>query len=447
MTFPLVRNRLRALLLCLAAIGSAAAQPETATQPEPLPEPLTLMDALAHAQQDHPELLQAEAERDLALAEQAGVDAVTGLKASLLAEGRYVEPSDLAPYPGHNDSRTSVLLSKQLYDFGRTRSASEAVAAQLASTDLSYLDARYRQRLDIIARYLDVLLADIAFRVQDEAMAIAYVRLDEVRDRHELGQVSDVDLLKQETGYQEVRIRRYEAQAEQRTARVRLAEALGRPGELSRNLVEPDLSDLERDLPELQQLESDVIADNPAVRAARAAVEAGRRHLAAAQAQDRPILTGEVEASDYAKDFGSRDDWRASVILEVPLLTGGAVKAEVARARARLKQAQATLAQRKLELRQTLTQLWERIRVLQAQRDEAWTRQDYRELYLDRSRALYEMEVETDLGDAMVESTRARLLAAQVDYQLLLAWARIDALRGREPFAVLAEAADGESGK
>lgn len=196
----------------------------------------------------------------------------------------------------------------------------------------------------------------------------------------------------------------------------------------------------------MQTLQARVLEHNPAVRAARAEVEAGLQRLEAARAGRRPLLTGEVEAAEYAKDFGSRDEWRASVILEVPLLTGGTVKARVARARGELKRARAELARRQLELRQRLVDLFERIQVLQAQRDEAWTRQDYRDLYLDRSRSLYELEVETDLGDAMVESTRARLLAAQVDYQLLLAWAQLDALRGREPLSVQARA-PGEEGE
>lgn len=433
-------------LLLVASAAPAGADAGNADVLPPLPEPLTLQAALEAARPDHPDLLLAEAERDLALAERASAEAVTGLRASAFAEGRYVEPSPLAPEPGSNDSRASLLLSKQLYDFGRTRSAVAAAEAGHAGRELAYLDAAYRQRLDIIASYLEVLLADLAFLVQNEAMAIVFVNLDEMRDRHELGQVSDVELLEQETRYQEVRIRRYRAQADQRAARVRLAEALGRPGELPSSLTPPSLDPIERELPELQALQARVLEHNPAVRAARAEVEAGLQRLEAARAGRRPLLTGEVEAAEYAKDFGSRDEWRASVILEVPLLTGGTVKARVARARGELKRARAELARRQLELRQRLVDLFERIQVLQAQRDEAWTRQDYRDLYLDRSRSLYELEVETDLGDAMVESTRARLLAAQVDYQLLLAWAQLDALRGREPLSAQARA-PGEEGE
>ncbi len=73
--------------------------------------------------------------------------------------------------------------------------------------------------------------------------------------------------------------------------------------------------------------------------------------------------------------------------------------------------------------------------MLRASREEAQTRIDYRELYLDRSRTLYEMEVSSDLGDAMVVSSQARLRQAEIEYRLLLNWARLNALRGRPLFA------------
>ena len=59
--------------------------------------------------------------------------------------------------------------------------------------------------------------------------------------------------------------------------------------------------------------------------------------------------------------------------------------------------------------------------------------QDYRDLYLDRSRARYELDLQTDLGDAMVRFSDARLQAARVKYQLELAWEQLDAITGRSP--------------
>ena len=58
-------------------------------------------------------------------------------------------------------------------------------------------------------------------------------------------------------------------------------------------------------------------------------------------------------------------------------------------------------------------------------------RGDYRELYLDRSRALYEMEVKADLGDAMTEISALRLDVAQAEFDWMMTQARLAALAGR----------------
>ena len=61
------------------------------------------------------------------------------------------------------------------------------------------------------------------------------------------------------------------------------------------------------------------------------------------------------------------------------------------------------------------------------------TRTDYREIYLDRSRALYELEVSTDLGDAMVRVTETEREKLATDYAIVLAWEKMDLLTGNNP--------------
>lgn len=433
----------RAALLAAVMAGAPVSAEEA--MPAALPEPLTLEAALALAEEPHPDLTAASADTDIARAERARAASAYGINAGMSAVARWAEPSDLAFDQTYNDSQASVYLSKRLYDFGQTRAAVAAADALVSSRQLDYLDARLRRNLEILERYLDVMLADLQFRAEDEAMATAFVRFDRAQDRHELGQVSDIDLLEIETEYQETRSARFLAQARQRTARVALAEALNRPGQLSSMLVEPELHRIDAEPPPLPTLVEAVLRDNPHLQSLRAATEAGRERLQAARALDRPVITGVARASEYQRQTGSTDPWSVGVQLEVPLYTGGRSTAERAQARAELTRHEARLAQAELRLRQDVHALWEEIQVLRISREEARTRLDFRELYLDRSRALYEMEVKTDLGDAMVVSTEARYRQAQLDYRLLLGWARLNALRGRPLFAAEDDgAADGE---
>ncbi|MEN8213379.1 MAG: hypothetical protein ABFR19_03365 [Pseudomonadota bacterium] len=73
------------------------------------------------------------------------------------------------------------------------------------------------------------------------------------------------------------------------------------------------------------------------------------------------------------------------------------------------------------------------VTLLEAQQQENRVEKDYRDLYLDYSRSLYELEVKADLGDAMANQTAARLAQMETDYQLLMSLAVLDALRGRIP--------------
>ena len=57
--------------------------------------------------------------------------------------------------------------------------------------------------------------------------------------------------------------------------------------------------------------------------------------------------------------------------------------------------------------------------------------QDFRDLSLDKHRALYEMEVATNLGDAMVAISEVQFKQAEVDFNLALAWMELDLITGK----------------
>ena len=151
---------------------------------------------------------------------------------------------------------------------------------------------------------------------------------------------------------------------------------------------------------------------------------------AAERARRRPVLTADGEAAWYEREFNSRDELRATLNLRIPLYQGGEDSAAIATSLARLHGQEAILARAELDLRQTVLDLVQELETRNVERAAARVRISYRDLYLDRSRALYEMEVRTDLGDAMTQMTAAQWEAAQAEFRLALAWAKIDALTG-----------------
>lgn len=398
-----------------------------------LPNPLSLDQALSLADQAHPDLERAGAVLDQARAEQDRVDAIDNVKVDLEVAARFIEPSSLATSiePHNNDSWAKLRVSKRLYDFGHTDYLTEAAEAQLRGGRMGLLSARQQRRIRVMQRFFDVLLADLEQARDTEAMAIAFVRMDKARSRHELGQVSDLELLELESRYQNLLVRQRTSQAKQRATRSQLAFALNHPQQLPSDLEPPELAALKRVLGDVEPLVEAALADNPELKQLREVVVAARKRMDAATVGHGAVVRGELEGAGYMRKLGSTNPFTAAVVLEVPLSDGGERNAEADRRRAQMRRAQADLTGREYQIRQTVLDLWLDLQTLQSQRAELETLGEFRELDFDRSRAMYELEVASDLGDAMTRISEFRLIQAENDYKIALAWARLDALTGR----------------
>ncbi|MEW6445311.1 MAG: TolC family protein [Pseudomonadota bacterium] len=399
----------------------------------PLPQPLSLTDALRLAgDESHYDLQLHLADLDAARAALRGAQGERDFTLGIEARARYIDPPKTTSDPGHDDHAAVLVARKRLFDFGRGSALEEAARAVIDGEERRLGLAREQRKLDVMRAFYDVLLADMSFTVANERMAIVYVDYDKVKDKHELGQLSQVDLLRVQTSYEEALRDRNVAEARQRNARVRLAAALGDASRLPAKLSEPALDGLaSRKAPEIDAAVKDALERNPALIALRRQLEASIRRIEAARARRLPVIDAVVEGGAYAREMGTNDPFRAGLVLSAPLVVSGMVEGEIVRAEAERRRAEAQLARAEAELRQRLTELVLDIDVLRKSATGDKVRGDYREIYLERSRALYEMEVSTDLGDSMVQVSDARLRALRTLYALSLAWAELDALSGR----------------
>lgn len=420
------------LAVALLVQFGLSAQAEQGSKKAGLPDPLTLEYALSLADEMHPDLAVYHADVLAAQAEYRRIDATTDTNAYIEGRLQYVDPPDLSPIQTHDDNRLGLIIRKELYDFGRSNYQSSAAQTEVTGRQMLYLNARSQRRLQIMRRFFDVLLADLNYLRYNEDMAVAYVELDKRRDRKELGQMSDYEVLEQETHYQRMRYMRYESINQQRQTRARLAEVLNRPGQLPANLVAPGLEMLKREIPEYETLLAAAMENNYQLKALRAQLEASQQRIEAARSTNNARVYGNLEAYEYSTErTGSSDKFRAGVTVEIPVFTGDREDAEVAKATAENFRLRAQLTRLESDLRQTVLETWLQLDALRIQRDEMQALEAYRELNLDRSRALYEMEVKADLGDAMVQLTEAQYLRLQTDYKMALTWMEMDILTGK----------------
>jgi outer membrane protein TolC len=363
------------LLIALAA----STIPWARTTAAPLPEPLTLEIALSQADSDHPDLVAVAARQATRRGNQAAAEALTGIPSRFDADDK--------------------------------------------ADEMQTLFARQRRRLKILRCFLGVLRSDFEYARENEAMAIAYVSMDRAARRNSLGQISDIALAERQSRYQAARLTRYAAEAAQRASRSRLALALNRPGELSSLLEPPALGNNAMERPEIEELEARALANNARLQAIRYRLEAAGERLAAA----RESASDAKSAAGESAPVGDQIVSRARI-----------VAAAIARREAEVARLRGVLASAEHRVRQRVLDQWLSLHTLSAARDEASVYTEYRDLYLDRSRALYEQQMQVDLGDAMVETSEALLRSARAQFDLTMAWARIHILTGTPPDALSA---------
>jgi outer membrane protein TolC len=397
--------------------------------PVAMAEPLTLEEALAAVAAPHPDRRMAESDLAMARADREQVSSRQDFNLFLdgaLRTGRL---------PGQTEWRADnigrIVARKPLLDFGRTSQAVEAADQEIAARQAALFNVENLRRLDIMARYFDVLLADMQYGADNEFLAVTYVDWDKTKNRFELGQVSKPELLKLEASFQDVRERRNASLQRLRISRQKLANAMNRPGQLATELAEPVLKDNARQIPDYDTLLPWVMTKNPRVQILQAQVAAADARIAAIRAERNPTLDAEVIGGVYSRETITRDEVSAGLVFNIPLYQGARVDARVARAWAQKERAAAELEKLKLDLSETLLVTVQEIEWLRGSSRGAADKQiEYRDWALERARAEYELEMKTNLGSSMAEIQMAQLRRKQVEYRLALALARLEALSG-----------------
>ena len=418
-------SRVLFIVLACAMINAVASD-----DLEKLPEPFTLEQALAYADRHHPELAISESLLKQAEAGVLQADANDDIDVRIQALAQWIDPAENSPFQESDNHRLSLLLDKPLYDFGLQSTQKEQASRSLQAQQFSYIDTKQKRRLTIMRRFFDVLLADLNFYRYNEEMATSYVRLDKLRDRFELGQVSELEVLEQDVEYQKMRRLRLASRNNQRLTRNALALSLGNPSLIPDTVAKPDLPVLSRKVPDVEELQKQALANNLAIKSLQARMQAAQQAVELARQSDNAVIKGQLEAHAYSRETGSTDAWRAGVLLEVPLSKGGRTDAAVASRKAELYEVQSLLEKKEMDIQQQVLGLWLELESMQAKREEMQVLTDYSELYLDKSRTLYEMEVRATLGDAMITVTKAQYEALKADLEMAYAWAKMDALTG-----------------
>ena len=418
------------LIFFITFINSSLATAET-DKANSLPEPLTLGYALSLSENDHPDNILARTRLDAAIAEKNHVEGSGGFQTKLEGRLQWGEPVSSSFGQKNEDHFIGLSASKRLYDFGLSQAEMNSALAKVDTYQLSLQGTQSQHRIAIMRAYFNVILSDLAYARDNEKMAIAFVRFDRIKKRNELGQVAAVELLEAENTYHVARSIRYASDVSRRASRSMLANTLNVPGQLSSVLVRPELIMHKRKMPDIEQLQKAALENNYNLKALRKKVDSARHKVISARAQKKPLIDLRLQAADYSRITRQSDRYKAGITFEMPLSSSGAIDAEIAKQRSSLVEAQAELRKAEMQIQQQVLELSQQIYIVKAQRDESIILSEYRDIALDKSRGLYELDIKSDLGDSLAFFSEALYKVAKADFDLTLVWVQLDAIIGK----------------
>ena len=412
------------LSLIMATVAGAGVAKET-----DIPSPLTLEYVLSLPAEMNPafmrqqgQWLQAQAQQAQTRAEESWVLGVRGR----VGQREYANRTEDYHY-------AALYLGVPLFDFGRTSNADQAWLSDIEANQHAMQHLQNQFKLLLMQAYFNVLLADLQYRVDNEAMAIAYVDLDKIRENHALARVSDAQLSESELIYQRAFLKRQRAQSDLRRSRMLLANAMGKPELVISQLALPKPADWPETLLPVERYLAQAVESNVEVLAAKQRVEANQYRIESAQAGYYPTVKAEAWAGHLSNYPEIREgNWHAQLSMEFALYDGGLTKAKTDQARAKRHQSLADQRAVELNLRDQVTNLYFELNLLRTEAEQVKVGQVSADMNLDYKRALYENEQQADLGDAMVRMSQAVYDALAFDLKQTLYWTQMQTLLGVE---------------
>lgn len=359
-----------AVLAVTLASGSLGAAAQGAPEPLPATHPLTVEECVRWALDGGPAYRSAQEET--AGAGEAAASAKAPYWPTLSFSTSYSRwqrriflPEGLFP-PGltpptlvgpTGDAAWSFAASYTVFDGGGRKAQLQAARARLAAAQASGEETRQGVALAVETAYFGLASAQETLSVARERLGRAQDHLRIAQDRKAVGAVPLLDVLRAQVGISDAKLALVSAEAEARTARGRLATAMGLRAETPIEIAPATGGPEAPDPSTLSQALDEAASSRAAVKAAQSGVDAATRGVASAKSAWSPkVVAFGTWGREDAVWLPQDRTWSAGVALSLPLFTGFSRVHEVARAKTDLARAEADRDQVVLSVRQ---QAWE----------------------------------------------------------------------------------------
>ena len=321
-------------------------------------------------------------------------------------------------------SEFSISIISTLYEFQKTKSriATLGIKRDIGQIMIEQLNKDIQLR--IIKLFVEANLYKKLTEVKREEMAIAYVRFDRTREKRELGFATEHEVLKAETVYREKRSELTYAQYMYNHTLLEIKKLAGIPYETIIEIEDLPFEEAEGLLEDFSKLKEEALKKNTTLKIKSLELDSYEEEIKIA----RGVISPKVNLRMTTNRMGLEAN--------TPIYDAGRkYKMEYVSAIKRAIQKE----KEDLELNISLIfssapYEWE---YLKSKWLEALVKNKFAEENLKLKRFQYEVELAFDLGYAMAEKSEAERQLMEARYKLILFWAKLFNLAGKDPFLVL----------
>ena len=261
------------------------------------------------------------------------------------------------PFGRKNIWRVNLQFTQSLFTGGRVAAQERIAATGEVNAALTLTAARAQLALDVVRAYYDAVLSERIVAIAQQAYAQAEATYQQTRLQREAGTQPEFELLRAQVARDNQGPTLIRRRSEQRLALLRLKQLLelpaGAPLDLTTRLDDDVLPPPARFAPALANARTTVSGkERVPMAAAENVMRIRQESVTVAHAQRFPTVSatssyGRVNyPANFFPDFGDfRTNWTIGAQVQVPILTGGRIRADEMIARAAADEARAALQQ------------------------------------------------------------------------------------------------------
>ncbi|MBC8493984.1 MAG: TolC family protein [Candidatus Thioglobus sp.] len=404
--------------LILLTIGSAWAQE--------LPNPLRLDQALALASKDN--LSQQQQQLDISHA-QLQLDSLDNLyNTNATLDLSLASRSDYGA--GTNNSHAFIYLKKTLFD-QQIEINKQAQLNQLSDKTSQLTQLQHEKHIDIMRGFFDVVLADMAYETALEKLAMSAIREGRVKDDYDIGHASEVALLEKQTNTQLSQIERLKAESIQIQSRAILAQLLDldydqRPDDV----IKPSYSHLfKKPLAEFEVYQAK-LGNNLKLKQLQQSLLALNTQISQEKDNLGIVLSSNARLGDQAYQQDKNGHWRVGLNLSMPFGSDAKQANKITNLQIKAKQLKLDIKQHQHTIQAQALEYYFTLKSLEQIQKALLIELDYRDLYLEKARADYEMEIKSDIGNAMTNYTNSERKLAENEFNYVITLKQLHHLIG-----------------